>query len=137
MALIAWSDQLSVRITSIDEQHKRLVGYINALHDGMTAGNGDEILGAILEDLVAYTKNHFAFEERLFADHKYNDEDSDSHKNEHKKLSEQVFSFYNAYKRGHAVLTMDLMNFLTSWLTHHIMVTDKKYVPYLTSKGVK
>ncbi len=35
MPLIPWSDQYSLMIDSIDNQHKKLVGFINQLHEAM------------------------------------------------------------------------------------------------------
>jgi len=62
---------LSVNIQSIDEQHKKLVALVNNLNDAMSSGKGQLIMGKILDDLVAYTKTHFATEERLMTTHTY------------------------------------------------------------------
>jgi len=32
---------------------------------------------------------------------------------------------------------MDVMFFLGNWLNIHILEVDKKYSPYMTSKGIK
>ena len=37
MALITWTDNLSVSVTEVDEQHKKLVAMINELNEAMTA----------------------------------------------------------------------------------------------------
>ena len=34
-------------------------------------------------------------------------------------------------------VTFELLHFLRGWLTHHILGTDKAYVPFLLSKGVE
>ncbi|MCP5043131.1 MAG: hemerythrin, partial [bacterium] len=38
MNLIDWSDDLSVGVDSVDEQHKKLVNMINALNASLTKG---------------------------------------------------------------------------------------------------
>ena len=38
MALMTWSDNLSVKVAEIDEQHKRLIAMINELNDAMKVG---------------------------------------------------------------------------------------------------
>ena len=33
-------------------------------------------------------------------------------------------------------MTVEVMNFLKDWLSNHIQTSDKKYGPFLNSKGV-
>ncbi len=134
MSLISWSNEYSVSIQSIDEQHKKLVSLINELHDAMKAAKGKEVLGKTLEDLVAYTKFHFSSEEKLMADNGY--ADLKNHQLEHDKLTSQVMDFQAKYKSGNALLSLEIMQFLKSWLVNHIKGSDKAYSPYLKSKGV-
>jgi hemerythrin len=44
MALVVWTEQLSVGIKEIDYQHKKLVDLINELNDAMRTGTGNDIL---------------------------------------------------------------------------------------------
>ncbi|MCA9557536.1 MAG: hemerythrin domain-containing protein, partial [Myxococcales bacterium] len=67
MALFEWSDDYSVKVPSIDAQHKQLVGLLNELHDGMFSGAGMAHLESVLGGLIEYTAHHFAHEEELFA----------------------------------------------------------------------
>lgn len=42
------------------------------------------------------------------------------------------------YKSGvTSTLSLEVLNFLKNWLIKHIQGTDEKYVPFLTSKGVR
>jgi hemerythrin len=34
------------------------------------------------------------------------------------------------------MLPLETMNFLKSWLNHHIQGVDKSYAPHLNSKGI-
>ena len=45
MALLNWSSELSVGIPKIDQQHQKLVGFLNELYDAMQAGKGRDVLG--------------------------------------------------------------------------------------------
>ncbi len=54
MALMEWTDKLSVGVAALDEDHKKLVGMVNELYDAMLAGHGKEKLGRILDGLVQY-----------------------------------------------------------------------------------
>ena len=134
MALITWSDNLSVNIKEIDAEHKKLIDMINELHSAMGSGKGREAMGTILTGLVDYTKTHFAYEEKLFQQHAY--PGYLAHKGQHDALTKQVVEVMTKFKSGQSVVTVEVMNFLKDWLSNHIQTTDKKYGPFLNSKGV-
>ncbi|MCX7913662.1 MAG: bacteriohemerythrin [Thermodesulfovibrionales bacterium] len=135
MALIQWSDSYSVNIKEVDDQHKRLVAIINELHDAMKAGRGNEVLGTIFSKLAQYVGNHFATEERLMSS--YNYPGYLAHKNEHAKLTQKVLELQKEFQKGVPVLTVELFSFLKDWIHGHILGADKKFGPFLNSKGVK
>jgi hemerythrin len=128
MALMKWDHTLSVQIDSIDTQHQKLVALLNKLHDAMAAGTGRQVVGSVLDELVSYTKEHFAFEEGLMKKAAY--PDFPNHQVEHAKLTAQAVELQKNVKNGQA-MTMDVMNFLVNWLSQHIMKVDKKYIPYV------
>ena len=134
MALINWSADFSVGIGSIDEEHKKLAGYVNELNDAMAQRKGKDVLEKILGGLVDYTKTHFAREEQLFKAHGY--PESMSHKAKHDELTKKVMAFQKDLHDGKAVMSVEIMAFLKDWLLNHIKVTDMKYGPFLKGKGV-
>ncbi len=135
MAFLSWSDQYLVHIAEIDTQHKKLFDMVNEMHDSMRAGKGNEVMGKILKGLTDYVKTHFATEERLMSVNNY--PDLAKHKQEHDKLTQAALALYNDFVAGKPVVTFELMTFLKKWLSDHIMGTDKKYGPFLNSKGIK
>jgi methyl-accepting chemotaxis protein len=135
MTLIDWNDSFSVNIKEIDNQHKRIIDFINQVYKGMMMEEGREVLGKALESLVGYTKTHFGYEERLFKQHGY--PDTQSHIEKHEKLVNQVLDFYNKFQSGEAEVDNDLLKFLKSWLINHIRGTDKEYSAFLNEKGVR
>ena len=66
MALLQWSDALSVGVVEIDRQHQKLVTMINDLNDAMRAGKGKDALGKTIAELIAYAATHFKTEEKYF-----------------------------------------------------------------------
>ena len=98
MAIINWEKELSVNITELDEQHKKLIDIINDLHNAMLKGKSRDILDKVLDNLIDYTKNHFRSEEILFE--KYNYPDYLKHKKEHDDLVKQVLEIQEKYKSG-------------------------------------
>lgn len=136
MPLMEWTDKLSVGVSQFDNEHKKLVAMVNDLFDAVQGGRGKEALAKILDGLIAYTKTHFANEERYFQQHGY--PDLAAHKAEHDALAKQVMEVQRKYHSGAtATLSMEVMNFLKNWLVRHIQGTDKKYGPFLNGKGVK
>ena len=134
MALFEWSDDYSVGVPSLDQEHKELVGMLNALHDAMAQGLGQEHLGEILDGLVAYTAKHFAHEEELFATYHYSE--TEQHIAEHQLLVSQVMEFQVKFKEKRASVNMELMRFLKDWLIGHILGSDKRYSELLVSHRV-
>lgn len=134
MPIMNWSENLSVGIVEIDAQHKNLLAQINQLHDSMKEGKGKEALGKTLDELVTYTAYHFKTEERFFLKFAY--PDTPAHKKEHDDLTKKAVDLKDKYSKGQMVLTIEVMNFLKDWLTNHIMVSDKKYAPFLKAKGL-
>jgi hemerythrin len=112
----------------------KMIEMINTLHDAMKEGKGRDILGRILEDLVAYTRTHFETEEKVMKQNSY--PDFSEHKKQHDKLVMEVAKIVKNYHGGNEPLPAHIMQFLVDWLTTHINGVDKKYGPYLQSKGV-
>jgi len=123
MAMMEWKDALKVGHGAIDRDHQRLVGLINELGDAMSAGKGKDVCGNVLDELIGYTKTHFAMEEQLMAVHHY--AATSGHKAEHAKLVQDVVAFQDEFKAGTSILSVALLHFLMEWLTHHILESDK------------
>jgi hemerythrin-like metal-binding protein len=134
MPIMSWNSSLATGIPSIDVEHQQLVQFVNELFDAMTQKKGREVTGMILNQLVAYTVKHFAHEEQLFASTSYPDQAA--HRAEHATLKTQVSDFVAKFEAGKATVTAELMTFLRTWLTNHIMGSDKRYAPHFKAKGV-
>ncbi len=135
MAMFTWDNRFAVGIAAIDTEHQRLVATLNELFDAMMAGKGNDATSQVLDKLIGYTATHFATEEKLFDQHGY--PQTAAHKQEHQELVKQVLAFQADFKAGKSTLSNELMQFLKQWLMTHILGSDKAYVPFLHSKGVK
>ncbi|SHO49268.1 bacteriohemerythrin [Desulfopila aestuarii] len=133
--VFVWNNRLVTGLSDIDEQHKKLVQLINALHRAMKSRLGAEESGRILAELTDYTVYHFGFEEKMFA--KYSYPATAEHKKAHKNLVDKVMAFQRDFQEGKAGLSVELMDFLCDWLREHIMKTDMSYVSHFKEKGVK
>lgn len=134
MPFISWTDELSVQIQSIDEQHKTLIGIINNLYDSMHDGTANAGMRNVLADLAHYTVTHFSYEERLFRQYSY--PQAPSHQNSHSSLIAQLKELQKQSAAG-APISIRTFGFLKKWLTEHIMKDDRSYSEFLRSRGVR
>ncbi|PWR75324.1 bacteriohemerythrin [Methanospirillum stamsii] len=134
MVLMKWSEDLSVHISEIDEQHKNLINLINSLHEAMLERKGKEIMGDILDKLAAYTVYHFSTEEKYMNQFEYIG--LLSHKKEHDAFVSKVESFIADYQANKLGISMEVMSFLKNWVSNHIKGTDKKYSETFQKNGL-
>lgn len=134
MVLINWDASLSVDIIEIDSQHKQLVAMINDLHQAMLEGKSRDVLGKIIINLLGYAKEHFGTEEKYFERYQY--PEAEPHKKEHALFVQKVNTFKEDFEQGRIGLSIEVMDFLSQWLKQHIKDVDKRFGPFLKSKGV-
>lgn len=132
MAMFAWDDKLKTHHFAIDNDHRKLVDLVNQLGEAMQSGKGRDICGKVLNDLIAYTKTHFAMEERLMDTHKY--AKAAEHKVEHAKLLKDVLEFKAKFDSGALTVTAGLLTFLRDWLIRHISQSDKVLAASIAAK---
>jgi len=130
VALISWLPAYSVNIPPIDAQHKSLFDLLNQLHDEITVKqSGHAAIGEVLEKLIQYTKTHFELEERFLESMKY--PEIAKHKAKHAAMTQKVMKFQEEFASGNTAIATEVMNFMLTWLTHHILHTDKRYSAFL------
>ena len=129
MAHIKWSDDLNTNIQVIDNQHRRIVEYINALDDISDTHDRNEV-EKILNELVDYTLSHFTFEESLMEEAGYCF--IKGHKKVHELFVKRVRAFMLRFKMGEDI-TDELLTTLKSWLINHIRSDDNDYADIVRS----
>lgn len=132
---IEWSSELSVGIEEIDAQHQILVDLLNQVHEAIQQRQGVETTDRIIQRLYEYTRVHFAVEESLMRILHY--PEYERHKKEHDKLIIQLNELRIKLDAGKASISFELAHFLKTWLTKHIMETDRHYTPYFLSQGIR
>lgn len=134
MALIEWSDNISVGIESIDKQHKVLIGMINEFYDLIKIKSNNALIEDLIGKMKRYTLVHFKFEESLFESHNF--PYTEEHKIEHQDFVNKVIDLEQRLQDGKLIVSFEVTSFLKKWLLEHIQGTDKKYTNLLVSKGV-
>jgi hemerythrin-like metal-binding protein len=136
MPIMTWTEEMSVGVKTLDEDHKLLIGMLNELNDGIESGRARGALESVIDGLFRYTRTHFDHEEKLFAQTGY--PGAAAHKAEHERLIRRTVNLQARFESGQSLeLSLEAMAFLQKWLTDHIQGSDQKYKPYLNAKGIK
>lgn len=134
MQVFEWNDRLATGITSIDDQHKRLIDLVNGLAEAMRGGKSKDVITKVLEGLREYTKSHFGFEESAFE--RYGYPKAAEHVKSHESFVGRVDELIEQHQNGSIGLSVKVLNFLTEWVKNHIMNEDMAYVPFLKDKAL-
>ena len=97
-----WNEQYSVSIEEIDNQHKIIIDLINKVDAAAQNHKELEQLPAILQELIDYTRTHFAVEESLMRIFNY--PDYEPHKQKHDDLVHKVLKFQEQFDRGNTLV---------------------------------
>ncbi len=125
MEMPEWRDEYSVGIPEIDAQHKHLFSLAAAVADSVRSKSGQTDLKAVVDELVCYANEHFAFEEIIlekigYADLMY-------HQKMHEFMRTRIGLLTAQLNEG--LLTEDeLVEFMETWLTEHIIMEDMRYI---------
>jgi hemerythrin len=124
MLFFEWTDELSIGVEQIDNQHKKLVSIVNDFHENVDKDSGETAVRKTLKDLVHYVQTHFADEEKVME--KYNYPQLEFHRRMHEGLTDSVFKYVEKLQIGQKIINLDMAIFLKGWLENHIAETDKK-----------
>jgi hemerythrin-like metal-binding protein len=127
MQLMAWSEHFVTGIDTVDAQHHALVDMINATAPHLASGGLDaqHAVGPLLDQLVNYAASHFQYEENLMQVAQLVPVYRAQHQHTHQAFVDEVIQMRSQYEQGASLNGNDLLHFLTSWLTFHILSEDK------------
>ncbi len=133
MHVIEWTNDFALGIDEIDEQHRILVGMINALDANTHSDPGPETMRRLLAQLSDYARDHFAFEERLMAGGGCSPELVTRHCGEHAYFRSVLKDLTTNVEKGRRRITIPLVEYLVHWFLHHIVVVDRAMTHQLGS----
>ncbi len=134
MAQIEWKAEYQTGVPLVDEQHQHLVEIINKFEEALQRGKGSRQMNEILKDLVGYTQEHFAAEERLMLEAEY--PQFALHQSQHRQLLQKLERYQFEFNGMGRRITAEMHEFLTYWLITHILRDDKAFGPCLTQVQV-
>ncbi|MBI3396087.1 MAG: hemerythrin family protein [Spirochaetia bacterium] len=130
---LVWQDSMSVKIDSIDEQHKELIEVINEALQAVISRKETSAILAAFEKIGAFAEKHFAYEEKLFTAFRY--DQKEAHMAEHGRLRQGIRDISARLLEGRAS-TPEILGFLRGWLVNHILNADVKYSEFLRGHGI-
>jgi len=127
MNLMTWSEHFVTGIAPVDAQHRALVDMINTAAPHLASGGeaAQQAAGPLLDKLIAYAASHFRFEEDLMRSAQVTPGYFAQHQGTHQSFVEEVLQMRAHYEKGESLSGNDLLHFLTSWLTFHILSEDQ------------
>lgn len=128
---IAWTESLAIGFVDIDAQHKRLIGLINDIWKALMSHGAQQNAASIVAELLDYTRTHFKDEEDLMARHSY--PALEEHKLSHAFFVTKVHELEKRVEQGE-VVGLEMLHFLTDWLTFHIRMVDRQYADYINTR---
>lgn len=137
MAKIEWTQDLTVGIDLIDEQHKMLFQHLSDLANAIEESQGEKKIASTLDFLVDYTHFHFSTEEKNMDKLDYRG--TDYHKQQHQMFVITLNHLVEDFKEEGATraLTTAINVFLNNWLINHIQTVDVQFGKFLTAQGLK
>lgn len=123
--LIQWTEEMSVQVPHLDNDHRFLIALINQLASAEKIGNR-RIAESVLDELINYTLDHFQHEELFLEGIGY--PGLDRHKRLHNSFTDVIQDIRWQYLHGfRPKINDEILFFLRNWLSKHILVEDMKY----------
>ncbi len=133
---LTWSEELSVGIPEVDEDHKRFFDLINELNRSITAGKEATSIMNAFQVIIDDAVSHFAHEEKLFGEWQY--PGADAHSKKHANVVKALGILQNKFvPYSKDSEWMDAGVKVKKILLDHILKEDMKYADfYQESSGL-
>jgi len=133
MPPIQWTPAMSVGMQELDDDHKVLIDVINRLETNAAEGAQPEVARSSLMSLRRYAEFHFAREEKVMTACEF--PGIGVQKSEHHDFIERIREVTGRFdtdpESAAQVVNKELLDYLKSWLSHHILIEDMAYRPFV------
>ena len=131
-----WTNDLSVGVDIIDEDHQAFFRLAKLLHDVMESSdkNQDALIETAINILEEYVAGHFLREETAMAAAGY--PFLTEHIAAHDAFTARAHQIALDYKNGHKEVAATISDLVTRWIIGHIRTMDMQYHGILTNDNV-
>jgi len=124
--IFPWDDNFNTGLPDVDEQHRKLVQLLNALASHVAFRKDPAGLGAVFDELTAYTVYHFETEEKLWGEYLAGDPSEAAHHAAHASFVQEVSRFRATLSQStQQGIAEEALSFLVHWLASHILEADR------------
>lgn len=134
MAALPWRDEYLINVAVIDEQHQRLAELVNRLHETFASNQTGEDAFMALNELIGFTRLHFATEEELMIKYEY--PDYAAHRIAHKTLLSRLQGLLTTLRDQSPFRIGGSNEIDDDWVTRHLLESDVALGKFLNKKGV-
>lgn len=124
MSHIAWKDEYSVGVPSIDAEHRQLIELINWLNELASQGENYEKVSNALGEIYAQISAHFALEEKLMRESNY--DAYPEHKEDHEDLLDELRDIMDRVDYDGSYDESRLADELERWFSVHFQTHDAR-----------
>lgn len=130
MSEFEWSEAMSVGVEALDSDHKCLMRIINLLEEVHDSKDASRVVDMVLDTLMLYGRFHFAREEQVMEACEY--PGKAFHSLEHQGFARYITKLRERYgSKADIKMAGELLEYLTGWLRHHILIQDMAFKPYV------
>ena len=134
MGLLKWSNESSVGIHTIDNEHREMIDAINELCDAVSNGHGREQTSRLLNRVIECARGHFTSEEAMLLASAY--PELAEHTEQHQSLLAEVEELAARHVHDGLVLSERSLSFLHYWFEDHLVNDDRSYTAWIQKHGV-
>jgi len=135
---VEWSQDLSVGIDEIDEQHKELFRRINRLVESVRQSQCRETIPEVIGFLEEYVITHFANEEAYMKEYDY--PGYEAHKAQHSEFLKSISGLRGELEKiknqggSSYELSVTTNQVVVEWIVNHIIKVDRKLGGFLKTR---
>lgn len=134
MEKIVWSDEYSVGVQVLDDQHKKIIRIVNKLIE-----NSHELVNSVtvadaLDEMTKYASYHFKTEEQLMEENGYSG--YEQQRAQHKAFKIKLVQLCSATTLQVGEVPDILLNYLGEWWVQHILQEDMEYRSFFSENGI-
>ena len=135
MHFVEWKEEFNIGIKEIDIQHRGLFDLINKLSNADRIQSDGKYFYMTFSKLIEYAGLHFSTEERYMSEAGY--PGLEEHRREHLKFLSELSKLESRLENRTNNIEKEILSYLKTWYSSHILGEDRDYIGSLTARGFK
>lgn len=128
----AWDEAMQTGDQIVDEQHRAIRCLVD---DAEAAADDPAQLLRVLDRLMEHVDCHFATEEALMVQTRYQGPEAEAHIDEHRALTNEARDVVMQVRLGQVTSMAPVAEFLRDWLTKHVDGRDRAFISHVRSRN--